>query len=168
MSFPDQQPATGSIYIPGPETQHFGHPSTWPATPAQPPPVGPPPLPPVKSSKLRWWHWALVAAIAIAFAAGAANETLGKLHQKGSGDRTDRSDAQLVASCHASVVAKLKAPSTATFPTYDQIGWLSETQAKVSGNVDAQNSFGAMIRQAYTCDATKDGVRWSITSVTFR
>jgi hypothetical protein len=64
--------------------------------------------------------------------------------------------------CNKAVSYKLKAPSTAEFGSYtdsdvipfdtvtNKDGSMSKTFI-VSGTVDAQNSFGAMIRNTYTC-----------------
>src|SRR5262245_38063453 len=54
--------------------------------------------------------------------------------------------------CEDAVKDQLKAPSTAKFTneryTDSDPSWL------VTGDVDAQNSFGAMIRSHFTCDLT--------------
>ena len=56
-------------------------------------------------------------------------------------------------SCQASVKNKLKSPSTASF--VDQPLTVNTAKLKglyrLSGQVDAQNSFGAMLRQDYSC-----------------
>lgn len=57
--------------------------------------------------------------------------------------------------CHQAVKDLLKAPSTAKFS--DDVAVPSGTGWTVTGSVDSQNSFGAMIRGAYSCDATYDG-----------
>lgn len=71
MSFPDQQPPTGSVYVPGPEQQHFGHPSTWPP---QVPPTTPPPRRPKR------WILAAVAGLAVAIAAGGVALGVTRFH----------------------------------------------------------------------------------------
>lgn len=60
------------------------------------------------------------------------------------------------------VLKNLKAPSTAKFPP---IMDFSVTQKNadswlVTGFVDAQNSFGAMLRQQFTCTVRRDSDRW--------
>ncbi|NFH40674.1 hypothetical protein [Clostridium sporogenes] len=49
---------------------------------------------------------------------------------------------------------KLKAPSTAKFPIYDEsfVEQIDSTHYKVNCYVDAENGFGAKIRSNYTCD----------------
>jgi hypothetical protein len=52
--------------------------------------------------------------------------------------------------CERYVAAQLKAPSTAEFTDTEATG--IGAQRTVSGSVDAQNGFGAMIRSSFTCD----------------
>lgn len=49
---------------------------------------------------------------------------------------------------------KLKAPSTAEFPIYNEsfVEQVDKTHYKVNCYVDAENGFGAKIRNNYTCD----------------
>lgn len=65
MGFPDPQPQTGSIYVPGAPQQQFGHPSTWPTFE---PPAPPTPAPPKRRS--RWPLVAIIGLIVLALAAG--------------------------------------------------------------------------------------------------
>jgi hypothetical protein len=61
------------------------------------------------------------------------------------------------------VKARLKAPATARFS-----GETVEHTAGydgVTGDVDAQNSFGALIRSHYTCHAWVDGGAWHVGTV---
>lgn len=55
-------------------------------------------------------------------------------------------------SCRAHVLASLKTPTTAQFTwgpvTHDGLAYT------VPGAVDAQNSFGAMVRTAFSCQAS--------------
>jgi len=67
-------------------------------------------------------------------------------------DCTDQTAAYVMA--NEFVQQRLKAPSTAQFPTMSSSGVSISHQGNcthiVSGYVDAQNSFGAMLRTAYT------------------
>ena len=56
-------------------------------------------------------------------------------------------------SCQASVKNKLKSPSTASFVDQPLIVKTAKLKGlyRLSGQVDAQNSFGAMLRQDYSC-----------------
>ena len=62
-----------------------------------------------------------------------------------------------IASCRLAVKDQLKAPASAEFSpvAYD---WLEEagTGYRWAGTVDAQNSFGASIRTAFTCEGAPD------------
>lgn len=62
----------------------------------------------------------------------------------------------------------LKAPSTATFQSYDKsmISVSGDTYT-VNGYVDAQNSFGAMLRSYYTVRLKGSAYNWTIESVVF-
>jgi hypothetical protein len=61
---------------------------------------------------------------------------------------------------------RLKAPSTAKFPLYDAacVTDLGDGRYKVTSYVDAQNSFGAMLRTRYVCVLRKstDGDQWNL------
>lgn len=52
------------------------------------------------------------------------------------------------------VISKLKAPATAQFPARDmvKITNLSSNNWQITGYVDSQNAFGALIRTYYECD----------------
>ncbi len=61
------------------------------------------------------------------------------------------------------VERQLKAPSSADFPAFDNsmVIPLGNGRFKVTAYVDAQNSFGAMIRTPYTCTIKKsEGDNW--------
>lgn len=76
-------------------------------------------------------------------------------------------DQKLISTCRDGVKARLKAPSTAQF-SQESIAGMTETRWKVSGVVDAQNGFGAMLRQRYSCQADKDGAGgWTVYNVAF-
>lgn len=62
----------------------------------------------------------------------------------------------------------LKAPSTAEFQSYDKsmISVSGDTYT-VNGYVDAQNSFGAMLRSYYTVKLKGSAYNWTIESVVF-
>lgn len=79
----------------------------------------------------------------------------------------DRFPPQAYACAKEKVVSMLKAPSTADFPwssfvqDVEYVG-LAESrypQFRITSFVDAENSFGAMIRSNYSCDAYCDPVR---------
>ena len=76
--------------------------------------------------------------------------------------------------CRNAVKDRLKAPSTADIPLFDQrTTKIGENKFKVESYVDAQNSFGAKIRNNYTCEIERigtegeniDGKNWQIIDV---
>lgn len=63
------------------------------------------------------------------------------------------------------VTERLKAPSTAKFPTYDKsmVATNDNKRFKVTSYVDAQNSFGASVRTRYVCIITHvNGNQWQL------
>jgi hypothetical protein len=61
--------------------------------------------------------------------------------------------------CREFITATLKAPSTAEFQNYNNFTAWHEGYGgrySVAGYVDAQNSFGAMIRTQFKCDLQRD------------
>lgn len=65
---------------------------------------------------------------------------------------------------------RLKSPSTAKFPTYSesQVRDLGNGEYIVSSYVDAQNTFGAMVRTKYVCRLKYAGEdRWQLIEFTF-
>jgi hypothetical protein len=88
-----------------------------------------------------------------------------------SGGDSDDADVKPVAAttdaaisvCHQSVEKKLKAPSTAEFGGEDSF-YVGDAWT-VTGWVDAENSFGAPIRNTWSCEATwLEGDNWSVSS----
>lgn len=66
-------------------------------------------------------------------------------------DKVDKYDAYYAATQF--VERRLKSPSTAEFSGYDkeQVDNIKENVYRVSGYVDAENAFGAMLRRNYVC-----------------
>jgi hypothetical protein len=64
------------------------------------------------------------------------------------------------------VERQLKAPSTAKFCDYDEASVsTADGSFVVTGWVDAQNSFGAMIRNGYVCKLHKAGDTWHLDDI---
>ena len=67
--------------------------------------------------------------------------------------------------CKDAVSTQLKAPTTAKFPDVLEVrrGKISGTENiyRIQGYVDAQNSFGAMIRTEYFCEIEYLGRDWT-------
>lgn len=70
--------------------------------------------------------------------------------------------------CRAAVEKSLKAPTTATFQHYKQFSAAKTEEGNytVTGYVDAQNSFGAMVRTTFVCEMVRVGDQWIAASVT--
>lgn len=67
--------------------------------------------------------------------------------------------------CHDAVRERLKAPSSASFGPIDEYGHnITNEVREIRGSVDSQNSFGAMLRNQYTCSISGR----SVTSVDIR
>jgi hypothetical protein len=72
------------------------------------------------------------------------------------------------ATCKTMIRETLKAPSTAKFsgPRETQRGWVDADTARISGWVDASNSFGAMVRGDFQCDLTRGPSGWTVERLT--
>lgn len=66
--------------------------------------------------------------------------------------------------CRDFVKQRLKAPATADFT--DEVVNVDGQTYSVTGNVDAENSFGAKLRQTYTCVLEDAGSEWRLTALT--
>jgi hypothetical protein len=68
------------------------------------------------------------------------------------------------------VNSHLKAPSTSDFPWYDKsfVTSLGEGRYRVVAYVDAQNSFGAKIRNSYVCVLQNKGDKWTLESINIK
>jgi hypothetical protein len=64
---------------------------------------------------------------------------------------------------------QLKAPSSAKFPSFNDISVvdLGNNVYKVDAYVDAQNSFGTMVRSYYTITASNNSYTWTVQSFIF-
>lgn len=64
------------------------------------------------------------------------------------------------AACRVLVEDRLRAPSSAEFSNLAHTG--SGDRFTVTGVVDAQNAFGAMVRNTFTCEVRLDGDQWRL------
>ena len=73
--------------------------------------------------------------------------------------------------CHDRAKRHLKSPGTAKWPTLDSQGVIlrehkeGEATMLLSTYVDAQNSFGAMVRTELTCYLKPDGKDWQVVKI---
>lgn len=99
--------------------------------------------------------------LGLALLIGACVTFLGGDSTKSSG----ATDNGAIDVCHQAVEAQLKAPSTADFSGEKVIH--TGTKYTVTGAVDAENGFGAKIRQTYLCSATfVSGNNWQPVTAT--
>lgn len=141
------------------------HPANWP--PVTTPPDSPPPTASPEASPPRRRRWPLVvaaAAVLAVLAAGGVTAYLLTRPKTAANDPT--STAVLIAACQDSAKRQLKSPGSAKF-SEEYPSQVSATTWKVIGTVDAQNGFGALLRERYVCLAEKAPDRWVITGVTF-
>jgi hypothetical protein len=70
--------------------------------------------------------------------------------------------------CQVAIQNVLKAPKTADFESYANSYVKDEGGNKytVRVSVDAENSFGAMIRSTFECKVTRNGSSWTLDSLT--
>lgn len=75
-------------------------------------------------------------------------------------------DDHAAVACANRIIEGLKAPSTAEFsePVAEDDG---DSSFVVTGSVDAENSFGAMLRKDYECYARQVGDHWLVTELHF-
>ena len=78
-------------------------------------------------------------------------------------DTPSDTDARFM--CRQFVEDRLKSPATADF-TDETVTTLSGDRFRVTGLVDSQNSFGALVRSNFSCAMRYDGEeRWTLTSI---
>lgn len=80
----------------------------------------------------------------------------------------EHSAVEAYTACQGFVRDRLKAPSTADFPwvkSSDVTESLGDGRYRVRSYVDAQNSFGAMIRNSYDCTVRYRSGAWTAESV---
>ncbi|MGW3608920.1 hypothetical protein ACWD6N_03375 [Micromonospora sp. NPDC005163] len=108
----------------------------------------------------RRWPWMAAAALVVLLAAGGVAYALMP---------TDEDEA--VDRCQTAISGQLKSPSTAKYA--DGVTVTGEdgnfgTYYEVSGEVDAQNGFGALVRGDYRCKVQREsGGGWLVTESSF-
>lgn len=96
----------------------------------------------------------LIVAPSIAFFWSYYNVIVSPSHKKTSSKADVPSDIDVCVTAHLYVKQLLKAPSTAKFPPCDfgKVSRLGNKQYRYQSYVDAQNSFGAMVRTYYVVE----------------
>lgn len=103
-------------------------------------------------TKRRWWIPYVIAGLVLALAGGGYALT-----------RDDPIHGS-VSACQDAVRRELKTPSTARF-SEDRIVEQSRATFYVRGVVDAENSFGAPLRNRYECIVNQSGQSWQVADV---
>ena len=98
-------------------------------------------------------HWAIAAVILLCFG-GAVFLFGGGKGDRGSVPSQSAMTVEARAQCRGAVKDKLKAPATAKFSDESVTGSDPDSVWFVSGAVDSQNSFGALIRSSFECSVT--------------
>ncbi len=91
----------------------------------------------------------------------------GSLPKSPEEQRRDEILVSAYVACQLAVQDKLKAPSTASFPTFPDEARHNPggDTAYIISHVDAQNSFGAMIRTRFVCEMKKTGGAWTVDNI---
>lgn len=131
-------------------------------------PITPPPQIPIPQNtqnKKQPWVLVLILVIFLVCLIGYAISSSQSNNQKSSAPTGK--DAYYA--CQLFAKDRLKAPSTAKFPSYDNgaVITLSANSWKVNSYVDAQNSFGAQIRTSYSCSVLSAGDKWNLADMQF-
>ncbi|GAA2696594.1 hypothetical protein [Actinoplanes palleronii] len=100
-------------------------------------------------------RWAIGIVVAVVLVVGVCVARMNSNSKPSAAD--EQRDAQRV--CEGQFVpARLKAPATAKFSgvsVYEAGG-----AYRVTGSVDSQNGFGALVRSAFSCTVHASGDRW--------
>ncbi|PWR08559.1 hypothetical protein DKT68_15190 [Micromonospora acroterricola] len=127
-------------------------------TPTQPQPTEPDTTPPRRAS--RRWPWIAAAVLVGLVAVGGLAYAL-----------MPSDEDEAVERCQAAISGQLKSPATAEYA--DDVTVSGEegnfgTYYEVTGQVDAENGFGALVRGDYRCKVQReqDG-SWTVTESSF-
>lgn len=114
------------------------------------------------------WVWLGFAALVLLYLA-ASGAFRGPSAEREEAMRREDAEFAAIRTCHAAIRSRLAAPSTAKFPL-DVTFWnpqATDTTSLVYGSLDAQNRFGAMLRQGYSCEVRPTGpTSWRVIDVT--
>ncbi|MBA4376972.1 MAG: hypothetical protein C0401_12490 [Anaerolinea sp.] len=120
------------------------------------------PLPKPASKKLSIWAFLLISLVVIALCIGVASMISG-----GDSETSISPSESAWYACRQFVEDRLKAPKTADFERYDanKVTKYNKSEWIVTITVDAQNSFGAMIRSEFICSVRDQGDTWKLLSL---
>lgn len=95
------------------------------------------------------------ALLALVLATGCDNKPAAPKE----GDNGKASESALKDACHGAVKDRLKSPATAQFGGEFR---RESTTPELTGYVDSQNGFGALVRSTWVCTGTATDVGWSV------
>lgn len=110
----------------------------------------------------RWLPFALAGGLVLALAGGGYAAYAMTRPEPVVEDR----NAALVSACQTEAKKKLKSPATAQFSDEKPVE-LGDRFYYIDGVVDAQNGFGATVRNKYRCKAESKEGTWSVIRVEF-
>jgi hypothetical protein len=106
--------------------------------------------------KAPWWYYAIAIGLLAACVIGVSRAN----DHKASPEET-KADAQRA--CEDTFIPdRLKSPATAKFSGVTTV--YDGSRYTVTGRVDSQNSFGALVRSSFTCIVTEGSDRWVLES----
>lgn len=114
----------------------------------------------------RLWPWITAAMVVLALGLAGLGYWLTRPDPPSSSS-SSLTLSSATAACQEKVLAQLKAPGTAKFGGEEYSTTNTTTPVRVSGWVDAENSFSALVRNRYSCLAIPTEAGWSISDVTF-
>lgn len=141
MSFPEQQH----------DTPYRLDDPTSPPTPAAPP-----------RTRRKWPFVVAVTVVALLLAGGGTAYYLTSRPKAADPLSTEN----LITACRDAAKRQLKSPASAQFSD-ETTSQIAENRMRVWGVVDAQNGFGAQLRNRYTCEADRGERSWIVQSVLF-
>jgi len=123
-------------------------------------------------AKKGWWGrqspnrqaLVIIGGLTVVLAGFAGLSALGGSDQP---TRGEDASAYVKVACRDWVKDMLKAPATADF-TGEHVLRSGTTGYRVTGSVDSENGFGALIRTGFICEATHTGDTTSLVDITFR
>jgi len=120
------------------------------------------PLPKPARKKLSIWAFLLISLVVIVLCIGVASMIGG-----GDSETSISPSESAWYACRQFTEARLKAPKTAEFERYNssKVSRLNAVEWVVRMNVDAENSFGAMLANEFECVLQDLGENWKLISI---
>ncbi len=130
-------------------------------------PIAPPVPPHLRRRAWPAWVIGLIGLVSTSLVVGLGLLFAARSDTDPPASTTKLTLSSAAAGCQEKVLPQLKAPGTAKFGGEEYSTTNTTVPVRVSGWVDAENSFGALVRNRYSCLATPTDHGWSISDVTF-